>query len=244
MPAPAGRDAKSPCFIHNAKSGCVLQPKTPSLCLSPQGERGRLNIRRGEFWRPFSPRGEGQDEGGLVKHSPGFGIMAKAYASAKVPAAMKAIGKHDDGTGPDFAICAQPQWAPASGPRLFSPLHRARRRIDRRHSPIAAAASSTRVTRLDRKRPPTPAPPDHAGMSTGLSGSARTSLLSPCARRRSSQHANMISTIGASGIQIAPRTSLSPAGSTPRARANGRAWCCRRGRATAPPRSRTSPCRN
>ena len=68
-----------------------------------------------------------------MKHSPGFGIMAKAYASAKVPAAMKAIGKHDDGTGPDFAICAQPQWAPASGPRLFSPLHRARRRIDRRH---------------------------------------------------------------------------------------------------------------
>ena len=40
---------------------------------------------------------------------------------------MKAIGKHDDGTGPDFAICAQPQWTPASGPRPFRPVHRARR---------------------------------------------------------------------------------------------------------------------
>jgi 7-carboxy-7-deazaguanine synthase len=56
----------------------------PSLCLSPSklalaslplrdaisasgygGERGRSNSRRGEFWRSFSPRGEGQDEGGL-----------------------------------------------------------------------------------------------------------------------------------------------------------------------------------
>ena len=41
--------------------GCFA--KTPSLCLSPQGERGPYNIRYGEFGRPFSPWGEGQDEG-------------------------------------------------------------------------------------------------------------------------------------------------------------------------------------
>jgi cobalt-precorrin 5A hydrolase len=40
--------------------------KTPSLCLSPQGERGRSFLARRMTQRPFSPRGEGQDEGGLA----------------------------------------------------------------------------------------------------------------------------------------------------------------------------------
>ncbi len=46
-------------------AGDVL--KTPSLCLSPQGERGPSNSARGEFKGSFSPRGEGQDEGGLIR---------------------------------------------------------------------------------------------------------------------------------------------------------------------------------
>ena len=44
------------------------------------------------------------------------------------------------------------------------------------------------------------------GANTVASGGARTSLLAPCARRRSNQHANMISTTGASGIQTTPAT--------------------------------------
>jgi penicillin-binding protein 1C len=46
------------------EAGAASEVKA-SLCLSPQGERGRQNSRCGEFRGPFSPRGEGQDEGGL-----------------------------------------------------------------------------------------------------------------------------------------------------------------------------------
>ncbi len=47
------------------EAGAASGVKTPSLCLSPQGERGPYNSRCGEFRRSFSPRGEGQDEGGF-----------------------------------------------------------------------------------------------------------------------------------------------------------------------------------
>jgi penicillin-binding protein 1C len=47
------------------EAGTTSQAKPPSLCLSPQGERGRSNVRCGQFEGSFSPRGEGQDEGGL-----------------------------------------------------------------------------------------------------------------------------------------------------------------------------------
>jgi integrase/recombinase XerC len=43
-----------------------MMESPPSLCLSPRGEREPTNARRGEFERSFSPRGEGQDEGGLA----------------------------------------------------------------------------------------------------------------------------------------------------------------------------------
>jgi broad specificity phosphatase PhoE len=49
--------------------------KTPSLCLSPQGERGPSNSPRREFKRPFSPRGEGQDEGGLDPTLPALPVI-------------------------------------------------------------------------------------------------------------------------------------------------------------------------
>ena len=53
------------------RRGASLRSRRPSLwdgkspltlSLSPRGERTQ-NCRRGSFWRPFSPRGEGQDEG-------------------------------------------------------------------------------------------------------------------------------------------------------------------------------------
>jgi DNA (cytosine-5)-methyltransferase 1 len=46
----------------------VGEAKTPSPQPSPQGERGQAAARpqgKGQFRGPFSPRGEGQDEGGL-----------------------------------------------------------------------------------------------------------------------------------------------------------------------------------
>ena len=51
-----------------------LRLKTPSSCPSPQGEKGPLNLRRGEFWRPLAPTGRGQGEGGLRPQSNGLGL--------------------------------------------------------------------------------------------------------------------------------------------------------------------------
>ena len=80
--------------------GCFA--KTPSLCLSPQGERGRSNYPRRNFWRPFSQphpradaatlrcklakaclRGERQDEGGFHPRCAGRIVsgLARAFAA-------------------------------------------------------------------------------------------------------------------------------------------------------------------
>jgi 7-carboxy-7-deazaguanine synthase len=53
-------DAVAKCW-----AGIVSSP--PSPCPSPRGEREPSNEPRGKFWRPFSPWGEGQDEGGLSR---------------------------------------------------------------------------------------------------------------------------------------------------------------------------------
>jgi 7-carboxy-7-deazaguanine synthase len=63
--AEAGRlaDAVAKCW-----AGTVSSP--PSPCPSLRGEREPSKEPRGEFWRPFSPWGERQDEGGLSRAKP------------------------------------------------------------------------------------------------------------------------------------------------------------------------------
>ena len=61
--APALAGAVAKCWAEAVGS-------SPSPCPSPRGEREPSNEPRGEFWRPLSPWGEGQDKGGLSRAKP------------------------------------------------------------------------------------------------------------------------------------------------------------------------------
>ena len=64
--------------------GSAEDPLTPAL--SPRGEGagcGPSTRASGQFWRPFSPWGEGQDEGVFVKHSTGSGIIQLRLRSSQ-----------------------------------------------------------------------------------------------------------------------------------------------------------------